>query len=406
MTDYKKKILNKLMDSYENSELFWGTNKVAIHIDFLFQKKNLPEYFDETSMDYETIHEDMKELEQKNFLTIDWKQGKKNHIIKKVLLNTETIDEIYSYLNRVPKAQLIQNTLVLLAQLREKYGSAAICQQFITWLIDRIQDRKSVKEYIDLETPEQTEQLVKMIFCIETNKTACYLRECSIQNFGDSKTLEHELSSVCKVLRKFAPNLEHMDNGAILAEYMIYQTPNYVYFKGDGILKIGGNEIALAGLRQGIGISGDDLEQIQIVNVQMVKQVITIENLTTFFRWNKPESILIYLGGYHNSVRQTLLRMIYEKLPDVDYFHFGDIDMGGFEIYEDLCRKTGIQFSRYCMDLATLKKYEQYARKMTENDKSRIEKKLTKEPNCEYREVLEYMLAKSIKLEQECVRGL
>ncbi|OLR59402.1 hypothetical protein BHF70_07075 [Anaerostipes sp. 494a] len=30
-----------------------------------------------------------------------------------------------------------------------------------------------------------------------------------------------------------------------------------------------------------------------------------------------------------------------------EYLHFGDIDAGGYEIYENLCRKTGIPFGMY-----------------------------------------------------------
>ena len=51
---------------------------------------------------------------------------------------------------------------------------------------------------------------------------------------------------------------------------------------------------------------------------------------------------MIYLGGYHNSVRRKLLELLYQDFPKAEYLHFGDIDVGGFEIYRDLCRKTGI----------------------------------------------------------------
>ncbi|MCI5622346.1 Wadjet anti-phage system protein JetD domain-containing protein [Anaerostipes sp.] len=85
-----------------------------------------------------------------------------------------------------------------------------------------------------------------------------------------------------------------------------------------------------------------------------------------------------------------------------EYLHFGDIDAGGYEIYENLCRKTGIPFGMYFMNLETLQKYESYARQLTENDKKRL-KKLLEKQDCEYRDVLKYMLEKNIKLEQECI---
>ena len=112
---------------------------------------------------------------------------------------------------------------------------------------------------------------------------------------------------------------------------------------------------------------------------------------------------MIYLGGYHNSIRRMLLEKIYHDLPDAEYYHFGDIDVGGFLIYEDLCQKTGIPFKRYKMDLDNLKQYEKYGKALTENDRDRIEKILKRNPNVEYADVLEYMLASGVKLEQECL---
>ena len=48
---------------------------------------------------------------------------------------------------------------------------------------------------------------------------------------------------------------------------------------------------------------------------------------------------MIYLGGYHNSVRRKLLELLYQDFPKAEYLHFGDIDVGGFEIYRDLLQK-------------------------------------------------------------------
>lgn len=57
-----------------------------------------------------------------------------------------------------------------------------------------------------------------------------------------------------------------------------------------------------------MGISGDDIADIRFLDTAAVKKVITIENLTTYFRWREEDSLLVYLGGYHNSVRRKLLR--------------------------------------------------------------------------------------------------
>lgn len=400
MVQYDKRILNALLDSYENSLLFTGENKVNIHISFPFSPKTIPEYFDESSMAYEEIHAGIKMLEQKGYVRIEWK--KENYIIRKVLLNEKFVPEIYDYLKRVPKAENIQKTLQLLEQMQGKY-TTPIGTAFVEYLIKRIRQGKPVKEYIDLTDLKEMEQLIQAVAYIENNKAGCYIREFSIKHFGDSKVFEGLLGRTAKVMHRFDKRFEEMDIDAILSEYSIYHTPNYVYFKGNGLLHFNKSCIDLGFMKQGIGISGEDLSLMKIGETGKIKRIITIENLTTFFRWSQEDSLIIYLGGYHNSVRRELLKVIYRQIPEAEYLHFGDIDVGGFEIYEDLCKRTQIPFRPYYMDLSTLKKYEKYAKKLTANDKKRIVYLQSKNQEDTYSEVLNYMLKRNIKLEQECI---
>ena len=113
--------------------------------------------------------------------------------------------------------------------------------------------------------------------------------------------------------------------------------------------------------------------------------------------------MLIYLGGYHNTIRRKLLQNIYAKIPQAEYLHFGDIDVGGFEIYRDLCQKTKIPFRPYLMGIQQLQQYESCTRKLTENDRKRIGQMLEKEKREEIVQVLKYMEEKGVKLEQESI---
>ena len=64
---YETRILNSLLDSYENSLMFRGENKVAVHISYSFTKKNIPAYYDESSMAFEEIHGAANHLEEMGF---------------------------------------------------------------------------------------------------------------------------------------------------------------------------------------------------------------------------------------------------------------------------------------------------------------------------------------------------
>ena len=398
MVQYDRMVLNHLLDTYENSLLSTGENKRRIQIEFRFTKTSIPPYFDESSDEYESIHELMKQLESKKLICIIWKDNKQGYLIQKIRLMEEYIDEAYQYVGRKPKRGLEEETITLLQTYLDM--KAPITVAFVTYLLERLQNHQSVKEYISLENKKETEKFLRACVLVEQNRKPCYIREFSILHFQDSKYFEQIESRLVKVFRHFSAEYLELDTLELLAEYGIYRTPNYVYFKGDARILIGEEAVDLSVLKQGIGISGEDLAGIQFSDLSRIKKVITIENLTSFFRYWEKDSLFIYLGGYHNRIRRTLLKMIYETIPDAKYYHFGDIDAGGFAILQDLRKKTGIPFMSYHMDLDTLKQYRQYGRCLTETDRKKLEK-IGEEK--EFHEVIEFMLTENIKLEQECI---
>lgn len=402
---YEERILQTLLDSYERSRLSRGENEVAVHIAFPITPKTMPIYFDENSLAYEEIHGTAGHLEEMGYTCSVWKGGKKNHILQKIVLCDEKVDEIYRHLGRVPEKQMQQAQLAVLQEL-ETECSTPVARNFICWLMKRLEQGKTVKEYLNLDDTEGSRRLIRAIHRIETNQKEIYIREFSVQCFGDSKELEKKSDLIGKIFRRFSDDMEDMDKDVILAEYGIYRTPNYVYVKGSGRLRIGTPEaydIDLRSLRQGIGLSGEDLDGLEWKVDVSVKRIITIENLTTFFRWEEPDSVLIYLGGYHNAVRRKFLQKLYQVFPEAEYFHFGDIDVGGFEIYEDLCRRTGIPFTTYKMGISELEQYEQYTRELTENDRKRMDSLLNSEAYENVWPILRYMKEHGKKLEQESI---
>lgn len=402
---YEERILQTLLDSYERSRLSRGENEVAVHIAFPITPKTMPIYFDENSLAYEEIHGTAGHLEEMGYTCSVWKGGKKNHILQKIVLCDEKVDEIYRHLGRVPEKRMQQAQLAVLQELKTEC-STPVARNFICWLMKRLEQGKTVKEYLNLDDTEGSRRLIRAIHRIETNQKEIYIREFSVQCFGDSKELEKKSGLIGKIFRRFSDDMEDMDNDVILAEYGIYRTPNYVYVKGSGRLRIGTPEaydIDLRSLRQGIGLSGEDLDGLEWKVDVSVKRIITIENLTTFFRWEEPDSVLNYLGGYHNAVRRKFLQKLYQVFPEAEYFHFGDIDVGGFEIYEDLCRRTGIPFTTYKMGISELEQYEQYTRELTENDRKRMDSLLNNEAYENVWPILRYMKEHGKKLEQESI---
>ena len=399
MVQYDKVVLNKLLDIYESSLLSTGDNVRNINIELRFSKKNFGAYFDESSLEYENIHILMKKLEDEDLIGIIWKDKKVGHIIEKVRLDINNLQYAYAYVKRVPKLDWEKLHIEKLIEYIGKIETP-VCLSLAEYLLERIRQHKSVKEYISLDKCEETIRLLDTVQYIEKNDRQLYLREFSIRVLNDSKAFEHLDGKIASIFRRFKQECKNMELAEILADYNIYHTPNYVYLKGDATISIGDEKIDLHSMKQGIGISGEDIGRVKFDSVGKIQKVITIENLTTFFRWREKNSLIVYLGGYHNSVRRLLLQEIYLNIPERLYYHFGDIDAGGFEIYRDVRDRTGIPFVMYHMDLETLKAYERYGKELTNNDRSRLENMKEKE---ELADVITYMLQHNVKLEQECI---
>lgn len=84
------------------------------------------------------------------------------------------------------------------------------------------------------------------------------------------------------------------------------------------------------------------------------------------------------------------------------YYHFGDIDAGGFGIHQNLYEITGVNFELFGMSVEELrnKEFATCLHQLTTNDRIRLQelKKIKV-----YEEVISYMLQNNVKLEQEIV---
>lgn len=105
------------------------------------------------------------------------------------------------------------------------------------------------------------------------------------------------------------------------------------------------------------------------------------------------------MGGFHNSVKRDFIKLLYEQNPSKLYYHFGDIDAGGFYILEHLRKKTGIEFEPINMDRNTLEKYKRYWLELSKSDRIRLER--IEKNNSKYSEAIRFMLDNNCKLEQE-----
>lgn len=142
MKKYDEYILNNLINTYENSLSYVGNNTRNQSISFKFNKKNIKDYFDENTQKYHDINNLCKILEYKGYLKIYWKNNIENHIIEKVRLNIDKVNEIYILLKRKSKKVKEESVLKI---LEYNIGLHETMDNFIHTMIDRFKNNKSVK---------------------------------------------------------------------------------------------------------------------------------------------------------------------------------------------------------------------------------------------------------------------
>ena len=393
MKNYKILILNKLIDSYENSVLYKGESKRDNKIYFKFTIKNIKDYFNE--LDYELKEEidiACNQMESENFIKIYRKSGLNNHLIDKVELNLDNLDNIYNFLKRKKKQQKESEVIDIVNKYIKEEN---ILGEFSRYISSKLCEKASVKKYLDIENIKECKDIFKGLENLINQKEEIFIRNFSVKVYGDSKRYEAIEGKVKKILKDFS-------NEEYTFEYNIIKNYTYVYFKGNMTLKIKKTFINANDFIGGIAISSKDIENIEYIKVNGDK-LITIENLTSFNNYEDKNAATIYLGGYHNSVRQKMLTKIYENNKEIKYYHFGDIDVGGFKILVHLISKTKIKFIPLNMDEDTLIKNIKYAKDLTQNDIKEINRLLDKEEFGEYYNILTFILKKGKKLEQEIV---
>ena len=385
MTRYEEIILEKLIDKYERSKGFTGKGKVlrrtTVVISDIF-----PGYDDEAEYDLFTqVNEAIKELSDKGFI---FPGMNKNGVIKYVELNISMLGSIYCFLSRTPKALTNEQLLHLLTEYENRN---LVLSLFCAEQKKRLSENKKA-EFFDGDIVEY-ENILKAVAMVTGVSEETYIRDFSVRVLGDSKAFEKIKKKVTGLLFRYG---DFPQEETILEELNIVKNPGHVYIKGNGVITLNGQTLDLSALNGDIAISSTLLKNIDLIKVTG-DRVITIENLTTFNSFSEPGAFVLYLGGYHNSHRRSFIKRIYEQNPDKRYLHYGDIDAGGFYILLHLRRKTEVPFEAYHMDIETLRRYSEYTKRLTENDR----KRLVALSNSQFAETVNYMLENNCKLEQE-----
>lgn len=405
LSDYQNKILEKLLDKYERSKQNYDSTEKLRAI--MIKPADIYKDYDSDYSDIDEQSEfetDISELVNEEYITI----RRKEKIILRIVLNVDSLDKIYTLMKREPRKLAIQNEINL---YKEWIGKNELISRYCTHQIELLESGKTAKYKIKV-----AENLLRLLEFVLSNRQMILERELSIAVFGDTKIFEKEYRNKLLYVLKTYGNYndlileieEEKDNEkeereeiehSILEELNIYSNPKYVYFKGCAEITFeDGNSYKLSSDIP-IALPMDKLNTIKSFMISD-SAIMTVENLASYNRIYEKDYFVIYLAGYHNIAKQSLIKLIASQNDVKEWYHFGDIDPDGFLILENLKKKTGINFKPVYMSINELKKYEKYTKKLEANDTTKAHGLINKGL---YTDIMEYMLKNNVKLEQEIV---
>lgn len=391
MKNYRKEILEYFIKSYENSAYGNGLSSSPRRITFDLNKK-YPDYggsrFYELTEEIEKVafqlyEEGLVEFSNKSIY------GKRK---LEFVNNEKNIEKIYHELQRKSLKEKKEKYLLYL----EKYDDTFLTE-FYNVIKKKVQNNKGLSPYLKTNDVEDLENVMKILQGMKNQEEEISFRKFSEKVLGDTKKLEKYKNKIYHIIKDFYDDsIENVDDAFEL--FYIRKNPAYVYLKGNAIFQINNQVIDLNEMNHYFVLPSSCIKDLKIKRMD-AKQVMTIENLTSFHDVSLKDTFFIFTNGFHNHAIEAFLKCLYDFLGEkVLYFHFGDIDTGGFHIYESLIKKTQIPFQTFKMNVDMLKKYKAYTKPLTENDRKRL--LLLKD--C-HKEVIEYMLKHNVKLEQEII---
>lgn len=396
--NWEEKILVYLVDNYRKSKKDTGDNKTNRRTQVKPEKFYKKYQANDGDFDVITaINHTVSELCRIGFLTCD--QEKFGTSLQCIYLVDEQIEQVEDYLHKkyafIKKGMKKDDVKNMISQYHDL---SEICSKECDRLLEELDLNKIPNDY------ETLPKILDAIAFIENNQTELFVREVSVNVYGDSKYFEENtLVQVCQVLRKYknkpCKSDELMDE--ILSDYMIKKEPQKFSIKGNFILSIDRKELDFSVFPDGIELDTNCLKKIDWIKVAAQK-FMTIENRTSYLRYSSTDTVIFYLGGYANRFQRDFIKKVYDDNPGLEFLHFGDIDAGGFWIHHNLCEITGVNFKTFCMskDELSQKQYERCLHRLTDNDTVRLQE--LKEMSV-YADTIKYMLKYNVKMEQEII---
>lgn len=404
--EFREHILNSLLDKYEKSLHYQGKARVNRRIALSFNAKDFPWYWkSEEPHLKKAIHQVVEELAGQGIVFYKWLPFEKGNLLDSVWLNLEQLDLAYSVIGRKPKKDKAKEVAVELENILPRITQAWI-KNFCNDCLKELQDNREFPALLP-EEKEERELLLKTFLGLEDKRDAVLLeRVFSLKYLGHSKVFQRKVKSrLARIAVHYLLNNAELLEDEVTQELGIEKNSEEVLVCGAITLLYQDKIIDYANSPFGGVVDTKYFSKMKLGSVKAAK-VITIENKANFhYLVNKgrlEDTLLLYWGGFPGPQKRNFLDSLYQLDPTLSFYHWGDIDLGGFRIFETL-RKVIPTIKPLFMDEDTLLRYKGYCDELEDSYARKLEKLLDKVEYKYFWSVIKVMLTEKIRLEQEAL---
>ncbi len=177
-------LMNHLVDLYEKNEKSQNVAREIMVDDELF----LGYHEDVNSKMRQHLNQEVRKLELKQFIRVEWHQPFQLQRMKKITLNDDRVLEVYHTLRRKPKvknSQLLRQIFCEYAKERTRLGAIAHD------LMDKIDHQEPLFQALRVATIEEIEDAFLALKGLLRNHALKSKEGFSLEVFGDEETFSH-----------------------------------------------------------------------------------------------------------------------------------------------------------------------------------------------------------------------
>ena len=153
-------------------------------------------------------------------------------------------------------------------------------------------------------------------------------------------------------------------------------------------------------------INSDAVKHILSIEGSQIERVVFIENKANYidyqYRQKTTSDLIVYHGGFYSPMKGVLLSKIYKGCANASFFHWSDIDLGGFRIFHRLQTNIAPSVQPLFMDVTTLQSNAESCMEIkTDSYLQQLSALLENPTYSVFFEVIRYMIQNRVRLEQE-----